>query len=281
VGAAHAFIVPSLDPLRVSGQEKREEGAVAEPEVAAQTALKQGDIVLVEYTLVEKESGKVVETTSEAVAKEAGVYSEESKYGPKLVVIGSGELPSGLEEALANLREGEEVEVTLPPEKAFGKRDPSKVRVIPARELSSRGVVPRVGMVVEVRGERGVVLSVGSGRVIVDFNHPLAGREVVCRAKLVKVLREPLEKVKGLLERRIAVEDIGVTIEGDTAAITLPYRLLYSSESLAALEQFARDVEMYVKEVRRVVLTSTLFERAAAEQKGTGGLEAAGGGQTA
>ncbi len=265
----------------MSTQEGRGEGAETAAETAALTTLKQGDLVLVEYTLVDRESGKVVETTSEAVAREAGIYSEEDKYGPKLVVIGSGELPPGLEEALANLRESEEVEVVLPPEKAFGRRDPSKVRVLSARELSSRGIVPRVGMTVEVRGERGVVLSVGSGRVIVDFNHPLAGREVLCKVKLVKVLRGVQEKVKGLLERRVASEDVGIVVEGETVTVAVPYRLLYSNESLAALEEFAKDIERYVKEVSRVTLTSTLFERSAVEQKGTGSLEAAGGGQAA
>jgi len=265
----------------VSAQENQGERAKDAPEAAARVTLKQGDLLLVEYTLIDRESGKVVETTSEAVAKEAGIYSEESRYGPRLVVIGSGELPPGLEETLANLHEGEEVEIVLPPEKAFGRRDPSRVRILSARELSSRGVVPRVGMTVEVRGERGVVLSVGSGRVIVDFNHPLAGREVVCKAKLVKVLKEIGEKVKGLLERYMAVEDVGITVESDTVTLSLPFRLLYSSESLAALEEFARDVERYVKEVSRITLTSILFERSAAEQKGTSGLEASGGGQTA
>ena len=241
-------------------------------------ALKQGDVVLVDYTLIDKESGKVVETTSEAVAKETGIYSEEVRYGPRLAVIGSGDLPPGLEEALSSAREGEEIEVVLPPEKAFGKRDPSKVRVLPARELSSRGVVPRVGLEVEVKGERGVVVSVGSGRVIVDFNHPLAGREVVYKAKVVKVVRDVPEKVKEFLERWASLRDIEVTVEGDTVTLRAPFQLLYSSENLAALEAFARDIERYVSEVSRVNLVTTLFERPVTGQQGASNLEGSGGG---
>lgn len=239
--------------------------------------LKQGDVALIEYTLIERESGRVVETTSESVAKEAGIYSEGARYGPKLVVIGSGELPPGLEEALSNVQEGQEIEITLPPEKAFGKRDPSKVRVLPARELSSRGIVPRVGMEIEVRGERGVILSVGSGRVIVDFNHPLAGREVTYKLKVVKVVRDVQEKVKSFLERDVGAEGIEVSVEGGEVTLKVPLQFLYSSENLAALEAFARDIERYVSEVARIRLVSTIFERAQPEQQGVAKLEGAGG----
>lgn len=234
-----------------------------------------GDVVLLDYTLLLKEDGRVIETTSEEVAKGAGVYSEDAEYAPRLVVIGSGELPSGLEEALKEMEEGEEREIVLPPEKAFGRRDPSKVKVLPARELSARGVVPRVGMEVEVRGDRGVVLSVGSGRVIVDFNHPLAGKEVVYRVKLVKVLRSPEEKVSGLLEKRLGrLEGVGVRVEGGEATLELPFRLLHSRELVHALEEFAGDVERHVKEVARVRIVSEIFERRA-EGEGTSSAQAA------
>jgi len=105
----------------------------------------RGDFVLLEYTITDKATSRVIETTSEELAKESGTYSEERRYGPRLVVVGAGELPSGLEEVLLEMTEGEEREVTLPPEKAFGRRDPTKVRVVPAREFSARGLIPRVG----------------------------------------------------------------------------------------------------------------------------------------
>ncbi|MCD6357681.1 MAG: FKBP-type peptidyl-prolyl cis-trans isomerase [Thermoproteales archaeon] len=230
--------------------------------------LKPGDVVLLDYTLSLKDDGRVVETTSEEVAREAGIYREDAEYGPRLVVLGSGELPSGLEEVLKEMEEGEEKEVVLPPEKAFGKRDPGKVRVLPARELSARGIVPRVGMEVEVRGERGVVLSVGSGRVIIDFNHPLAGKEVVYKVKLVKVLRAPEERVKGFLEKWLGrLEGAEVRVENGEAVLELPFRLLHSRELVRALEAFASDVEKHVKEVTRIKLVSTILEREVKEKE--------------
>lgn len=221
----------------------------------------KGDALLLEYTIVEKATTKVIETTSEQVAKETGLFNEEVRYGPRLIVLGSSELPPGLEDLLVEMGEGEEREIELPPEKAFGKRDPAKVRVIPARELSARGIIPRAGMEIEVRGERGTVISVGSGRVIVDFNHPLAGKELVFRVKVVKILKSTEEKIKALFEKRVPIEGATVTLENSTATITVPFNALFSPENLEALHAFARRVEGYASDVKVVKLVSTILER--------------------
>ncbi|MEM1870486.1 MAG: FKBP-type peptidyl-prolyl cis-trans isomerase [Thermofilaceae archaeon] len=221
----------------------------------------KGDAVLLEYTIIDKATARVLETTTEQVAKDAGLYSEETKYGPRLVILGSGELPSGLEEQLVDVGEGEEREIELPPEKAFGRRDPEKIRVIPAREFSARGIIPRAGMEVEVRGERGTVISVGSGRVIVDFNHPLAGRELVFKVKVVKVLKSAKEKTEALFKKYVTIDGASLNFENGTAVITIPFNALFSPENLEALNAFARSVESYVSDIKAVKLVSTILER--------------------
>ncbi|MEM1820248.1 MAG: FKBP-type peptidyl-prolyl cis-trans isomerase [Thermofilaceae archaeon] len=221
----------------------------------------KGDVVLLEYTIIDKATARVLETTTEQIARESGLFSEETKYGPRLVVLGSGELPSGLEELLVDVGEGEEREIELPPEKAFGRRDPEKVRVIPAREFSARGIIPRAGMEVEVRGERGTVISVGSGRVIVDFNHPLAGRELVFKVKVVKVLKGAEEKAEALFKKYVTIDGVALKFENGTAVVTVPFNTLFSPENLEALNAFARSVESYVSDIKAVKLVSTILER--------------------
>lgn len=234
----------------------------------------RGDIVLLEYTVIDKASSKVLETTSEEVAKQSGIFNERAKYGPRLIVVGAGELPAGVEELITEMHEGENREVVLPPEKTFGKRDPARVRVMPARELSARGIVPRVGMEIEVRGEKGTIISIGGGRVIVDFNHPLAGRELTFKVKVAKVLKSSEEKVKALFEKHVTVNGASVSYEDGTVTVTIPFASLFSPENLEALNVFRGEVERYITEVRTVRLVSTLFERKAKEiiTEGSGAL---------
>lgn len=224
----------------------------------------KGDAVMLEYSIIDKASSRVVDTTSEEIAKEHGIYSEDARYGPRLIILGAGELPQGFEDAVLEMREGEEREFELPAEKAFGKRDPSKVRVVPAREFSARGVIPRAGMEVDVRGEKGTIISVGGGRVIVDFNHPLAGRDLLFKVKLVKVYKRGEEKVKAIFGRYITINEASLNFENGIVTIMFPFQALFSTENLAALEAFARDVDRYISEVKSVRLVATLFERKSA-----------------
>lgn len=224
--------------------------------------VKSGDTVLLHYTLVLKDENKVLETTVEEVAKEQGIYSDKATYKPILLIIGAGELPAGLEEAIIGMNENEEREIEVPPEKGFGRRDPDRVRVLPARLFSSQGVIPRAGEEVEVRGERGTIVSVGSGRVIVDFNHPLAGKSLLYKVKVVKVLRNTEEKTRALLEKYIGVvEGVEVKVEGDTIILNIPFHLLHSSDFIERIERFARDFEKHVNEVTTLKLESTILQR--------------------
>ena len=50
--------------------------------------VKEGDFLLVNYTLKVKESGETVDTTLDTVAKEARIHKEDNVYQPKFVVIG-------------------------------------------------------------------------------------------------------------------------------------------------------------------------------------------------
>lgn len=233
----------------------------------AEEGVTRDSMVLLDYTLIDRTANKVLETTSESVAKEAGAYSESATYGPRLVAIGAGDLPAGLEEALLGAKDGEEREVALSPERAFGNRKPERVRVISARELSTKGIVPRVGMEIEVRNERGVIVSVGSGRVIVDFNHPLAGKEVVYKVRVVKMLRTTEERVQGLVDKHLKkISGVEVALEGGDVVLKIPFESLRSAETLSATEGLAGDLDRYVKEVSSLKLLVNAYSRKVEEK---------------
>ncbi len=176
--------------------------------------LKDGDFVLVEYSLRVKETGEVIDTTSEEEAKKANIYDEKERYGPRLVIVGEGRLIEGLEEAIRELEEGGEREIEIPPEKGFGKRDPSKIKIIPKTKFLQNNIIPEPGKVVEINGQLAIIRSVTGGRVVVDFNHPLAGKTLAAKVRLVKVLKSPQEKLLYLMLRRlpafITEEDVRV-----------------------------------------------------------------------
>ncbi|MFN7106213.1 MAG: FKBP-type peptidyl-prolyl cis-trans isomerase, partial [Pyrobaculum sp.] len=96
--------------------------------------LSKGDYILLDYTIVIKDENKIVETTQEEVAKEAGIYRPEEVYKPRLVILGETPLWETVENMLTTLEEGQTFEIEVPPEKAYGVRDPNKIKTVSIRE---------------------------------------------------------------------------------------------------------------------------------------------------
>ncbi|BEP18061.1 peptidylprolyl isomerase [Pyrofollis japonicus] len=217
-------------------------------------ALKDGDFVLVEYSLRVKETGKLIDTTSEEEARKEGIYDPRERYGPRLVIVGEGRLLPGLEKALKELDEGAEKTLEIQPEDAFGKRDPSKIKILPRNTFIKSGVVPEPGKIVEINGQLAVIRSITGGRVVVDFNHPLAGRVIEAKIKVVKILKAPDEKLLHLLLRRlpptIKDEDIKVDYNPDEkkARVYMDEKALGIQDLQAAKRIVVLEAAKYLKD---------------------------------
>jgi FKBP-type peptidyl-prolyl cis-trans isomerase 2 len=110
---------------------------------------------------------------------------------PVALHLGSGETPEEFEEAVRDLGPGESADIVVPPEKAFGRRDPEKVRAVSLAEFPD-GVVPQAGMAFAIEDEDGTTVEfridrVEGDQVWCDFNHPLADRPVVLHVDVVSV----------------------------------------------------------------------------------------------
>ena len=96
---------------------------------------------------------------------------------------------SGLESELAGMKVGEKKTVKVSPADGYGVRDEEAVDDIPLDEFPE-GVKPEVGMELEVKDEEGnemtgVVLAINADTAKMDFNHPLAGKELNFDVKIV------------------------------------------------------------------------------------------------
>jgi len=80
----------------------------------------KGDTVSVHY-LGKFQGGQVFDTSIESEAKKHGLHSPARDYKPLQVTLGAGQVIAGFEEAIIGMAINEEKEVTLPPEKAYGK----------------------------------------------------------------------------------------------------------------------------------------------------------------
>ncbi len=99
---------------------------------------------------------------------------------PLSYLHGRGQIVPGLEKALEGMEVGETKHVVVDPEEGYGPHDPRGLQEVP-RDAFPPGADPQVGMEFTARGPQGetVPFSVKEVRpdaVVVDLNHPLAGR---------------------------------------------------------------------------------------------------------
>jgi len=161
--------------------------------------MKKGDFVEIDFVGRIASTGEIFDLTDEETAKKEGLHNPKHKYKPSLVIIGSNMAVPGVEKALEKMEPGHEKEFSLSPDEAFGGRDMHLIRIVSMAKFIKEKINPVPGMFVDIDGIRTKVLSVAGGRVRVDFNHPLAGRHLLYKVKLVRHITDTLEKVQSLL----------------------------------------------------------------------------------
>jgi len=223
-------------------------------------AFQKGDFILIEYTAKVKETNEIFDTTSEETAKKEHLHKEGEIYEPKLVVIGEGWVLKSLDESLATMEPAKTTPVEISPEKAFGSRDPEKVKRIPLRHLTAKGITPTLSMRVEYDGKMATVRAVGAGRVLLDFNPPLAGKTLIYQVTVKKKLELQQEKIAALIHRRIPAVEEGkfkFSVRAKAANIEMPEEAFYLEGIQVAKRGVALDVQRFFPQIAAVKFTET------------------------
>jgi FKBP-type peptidyl-prolyl cis-trans isomerase 2 len=183
--------------------------------------MKVGDFVEVDYVGRIKGSGEIFDLTKEDLAKKENIYNQKIAYGPAVLIVGADFIIQGLDEALREMKVGESKNIDIPPEKAFGEKKEDLVKVIPIARFKEQKLDPVPGAVVNIGVMKGVIVSVSGGRVKVDFNHPLAGKELSYELEIKSQITERDAKVKSLVKYFTGINEVDASLEGPVAEITI------------------------------------------------------------
>ncbi|MBI4439233.1 peptidylprolyl isomerase [Candidatus Woesearchaeota archaeon] len=204
--------------------------------------IKQGDFVAIDYTGRIKETGMVFDTTVAEVARSSGM--DEGQYGEVVVCIGEGQMLKGIEKELVGKTVGK-YHFDLSPEDGFGKKNPKLLQLLSGARFREQQIVPAPGMQVNIDGMYGIVKAVSGGRVIVDFNHPLAGKELQYDVEAKRVILDSKEKLDYLL--RFFFKDFSASVSDGVASVELKGGI---PEQLK--EKIAQDIKRLLPEIKDV-----------------------------
>ncbi len=140
-------------------------------------SVEKNTVVSFHYVLKDTESGNVLESS-----RESGQ--------PVVFMVGAGEIIPGLESRMIGMKAGESKSIDVPPEEAYGQRNPELVQKAPREYFQN--VPLEVGLPLQAKTPEGqtinmIVVDFDDQTVTVDLNHPLAGRTLTFEVEVLSV----------------------------------------------------------------------------------------------
>jgi len=208
--------------------------------------MKDGDFVKISYVGRIKETNEIFDLTDEELAKKEKIHNPKMNYGPVTVILGEKMLLAALEDEIKGMKPGEKKTFELGPDKAFGERDQKLVKVFNEAEFRRNDMNPTPGLNVNINGLRGKVLSASGGRIRVDFNHPLSGKNLVYDMTVEEVVEKNEDKVKAILQYHTGVkpESLGVQIGEKEIVVNMPPQNAATAE---AKEKASTEMMKWIK----------------------------------
>jgi len=152
--------------------------------------VKNGAVVMFDYTLTD-DKGQVIDSSK---GKQPMTYTQST-----------GQIIPGLEKAIAGMKVNDEKKVTVKPEEAYGPVDPKAVQEMPKSNLPPEAIKAGATLMARTPDGQNIpvrVQEVKDKTVVLDFNHPLAGKTLNFDVKVVDVkpqgesAKQPDEAVK-------------------------------------------------------------------------------------
>ena len=163
--------------------------------------LNKKDFIEIEFTGKVKEGEIFDSNIKKDLEKIHQGHDHPVESKPFIFCLGEHMFLDGLDNFLIGKpNEPDTYEIELGPEKAFGKRNPALVQMIPMRIFREHGTNPIPGTLLNFDGRIGKALTVSGGRVMVDFNNPLAGKTVIYRINVKRKVEDINEKIKAVNE---------------------------------------------------------------------------------
>ncbi|MGX0977940.1 FKBP-type peptidyl-prolyl cis-trans isomerase 2 [Roseovarius sp. MBR-51] len=140
------------------------------------TQVKPGDTVRIHYT---------------GTLADGATFDSSAGRDPLEFTVGSGQIIPGLDAAITGMTVGDKKTVEVPADMAYGQPDPSAQQAVPRTEIPA-DIPLDLGTQLQMQTPQGQVLpvtvvDVTDQEVVLDANHPLAGKDLTFAIELVAI----------------------------------------------------------------------------------------------
>ena len=140
--------------------------------------VKKGDKIKVDYT---------------GTLEDGSVFDSSKKHGQPLeFTVGEKQVIKGFDEGVVGMEKGEEKELKISSENAYGNPNPEMVKKIPRDKVPADQEQPKVGMMIGLTTPNGqqipaTITEVTDKEITLDLNHPLSGKALTFKVKIVEI----------------------------------------------------------------------------------------------
>jgi len=191
--------------------------------------IKKGDFIEIDFTANVAGLGKVFDTTKKEVA-EQNHFHEKHDYKPITICVGHKDIIEGLDEQLIG-KEFKKYTFNIPAEKGFGKKHHELIKLVPSSLFAQQKIRPVPGLQINLNDMIGTIRSVSGGRTVVDFNHPLAGKDLVYEVEILREVKDVKDKVNSIISQ-----------------ITKKFEVIINNDEIEIKSNIKKDFQEKIKE---------------------------------
>lgn len=159
--------------------------------------LKEKDFIEIEFTGRIKD-GEVFDSNIKEDLKKA---NSDVEAKPFIFCLGENMFLKTIDEFLVGKPDTPaSYEIELSPEKAFGKRNSELIQMVSLKMFQQHKITPFPGTMFNFDGRIAKILTLSGGRVLVDFNNPLAGKTLVYKIRVLRKIEDLNEKIRAFIE---------------------------------------------------------------------------------
>jgi FKBP-type peptidyl-prolyl cis-trans isomerase 2 len=122
------------------------------------------------------------------------IFQESNESEPLIITIGNHDIPPTIEQALLGMSAGEKKRVKVEPDEGYGPRRKDLLQTLNRNSLSDR-MTPQKGMILSLKVEKdgqtnqvpATVVEVNDDTIVVDYNHPLAGHNLLYDIRVISI----------------------------------------------------------------------------------------------
>jgi FKBP-type peptidyl-prolyl cis-trans isomerase 2 len=170
--------------------------------------IKKGDFIELDFTGKLSEGNLIFDTTNKEIGKAENF--DKTEFEAIKIRVGDNQVIKGLDEDLIGKEINQDYSVKINPENAFGKKSSKLIQLVSISKFKKENIKPMPGLQVQINDQIGIVKTVTGGRVMVDFNHPLSGKEVTYDYKIKKIIEDNIEKIKAFFLTSFGIKELNI-----------------------------------------------------------------------